>query len=102
VKPPRLFDWLLRWALPRGPAGDAIRGDLIEELIAAGDRPAARVRYAAQALSIAVRYAFRRRAEHREDPSPGRPAMETLRQDVTFAVRSLVIRFRQACGWTTC
>jgi hypothetical protein len=62
-----LFDWLLRWVLPRGAAGDAIRGDLIEELMAAGNRPVARMRYAAQALSVVVRYAFRRRA--------ARPAM---------------------------
>jgi putative ABC transport system permease protein len=92
VTPPPLFDWLLRWALPRGAAGDAIRGDLIEELTAAGNRPVARVRYAAHALSIVVRYAFRRRAAQRENQPPGRTAMETLRQDVRFAVRSLVKR----------
>lgn len=87
-----LFDWLLRWVLPRGAAGDAIRGDLIEELMAAGNRPVARMRYAAQALSVVVRYAFRRRAAPRQNQSPRRPVMETLRQDVTFAVRSLVKR----------
>ena len=34
MTPPRLFDWLLRRSLPPGPAGDAIRGDLLEELAA--------------------------------------------------------------------
>ena len=29
--PPRLAEWLLRRALPRGERGDTIRGDLVEE-----------------------------------------------------------------------
>ena len=58
MTPPKLFDWLLRRSLPPGPAGDAIRGDLLEELAAAENRPVARLWFRAHALSVATRYRF--------------------------------------------
>ena len=56
MAPPRFFDWLLRRWLPRGQAGDSIRGDLLEEPQASAYRPGARFRYRAQVLSIVVSY----------------------------------------------
>jgi predicted permease len=88
VTPPRLFDWLLRRSLPPGPAGDAIRGDLLEELAAAGNRPIARLRFRAHALSIATRYRFSAPAIAGERPR--RHRMDSFRQELKFAVRSLL------------
>ena len=91
--PPKLFDWLLRRVLPPGPAGDSIRGDLIEELSSSANRPSARRRYAAQALSIALRYAFRRASSPPHYASPHRrDTMDTIRHELKFAVRSLLKR----------
>jgi predicted permease len=88
VTPPKLFDWLLRRSLPPGSAGDTIRGDLLEELTSAGNRPLARLRFRVHVLSIATRYRY---------PAPPvgversrRPRMESFRQEFTHAVRSLV------------
>ena len=88
MTPPRLFDWLLRRSLPPGPAGDSIRGDLLEELAAAGNRPVARLWFRAQVLSLATRY--RPAAPRLEMPRRRRHAMDGMRQELRFAVRSLV------------
>ena len=88
--PPRFFDWLLRRSLPRGQAGDSIRGDLLEELQASGNRPAARIRYRAQVLSIAVSYRPHRTPHRRAEVRRNR--MEAIVQNVKFAVRSLTKR----------
>jgi predicted permease len=90
TRPPRLFEWLLRRALPPGQDGDAIRGDLLEELLASGDGRSARRRYRRHAISIALRYAF-------HPPPPGgvqqrSGTMETLVQTFRFALRSLIKR----------
>lgn len=99
MKPPRFFDWLLRRSLPPGIVGDSIRGDLIEELMAAADPRQGRRRFRAQAMSLAFRYALRgrrarriQRAQRAREKPLRRHAMETLHQQLKFAVRSLVAR----------
>jgi predicted permease len=87
---PKVFDWLLRRSLPSGSTGDSIRGDLIEELSEAADPRAGRRRFRAQAISIAIRYAFRRPA--RSEAQPRKDIMDTLTQQLKFAARSLVAR----------
>ena len=87
--PPRIFDWLLRRALPPGTAGDTIRGDLIEELTT-DDRPAlARLRFRLQVLSIVVRA---HRLAGPTNVTERRGIMESLARDLRFAVRSLLQR----------
>ncbi len=87
MTPPRLFDWLLRRVLPPGPAGDAIRGDLIEELASADHSPSARLRFRLHVLSIAVRH---RRLLRPADPDHRRRlVMDTARRELVFALRSL-------------
>jgi predicted permease len=87
MTPPRLFDWLLRRSLPPGPEGDAIRGDLLEELAAGGHSLIARLRFRVHAVSIATRYHL---------PAPAgvepqrRQRMDSFRQELRFAARSLV------------
>ena len=90
TSPPRFFDWLLRRSLPRGHAGDSIRGDLLEELLASGDRPAARFRYRAHVLSIVVRY--RPHSTPHAALKHGGDTMEAIVQNLKFAVRSLTKR----------
>jgi predicted permease len=86
--PPRLFDWLLRRALP-GSTRDAIRGDLLEELAASGNTQRARLRFRRQVLSVALRYGGRR--QH-ETASPRGSTMELIRHELRFAIRSLLQR----------
>ena len=115
--PPRLAEWLLRHVLPVGEAGDTIRGDLIEEwrhrcarnaTIANNPEPhpifarvalhpsgAATRWYWRQAISLAVRYAWRGQSGVRVVSDPGvrtrrgyMLAMDNLTQDVRYAVRS--------------
>jgi len=84
-----MFDWLLRRSLPPGPTGDSIRGDLLEELSSSANSSLGRRRFRAQVISIAIRYAIRRtphQAQSRRD------VMDTLRQQLKFAVRSLIAR----------
>ena len=85
--PPRLADWLLRRTLPRGPRGDTLRGDLVEELRAhpGSGRAAART-YWRHAISLAVRYAWRRGPGGAERRTP--MLLDSLRQDVRFAARA--------------
>jgi predicted permease len=89
MTPPRFFDWLLRRSLPPGAAGDSIRGDLIEELSSVADARLGRRRFRAQVISIAIRYAMRRTPH---EAHPRRDVMDTVRQQLKFAVRSLVAR----------
>ena len=90
MKAPRLFEWLLERTLPKGPEGDSIRGDLLEELMESSGPPG-RWRYRRHALSLAARYAFRRgpRSELTRQRSH---VMDALFQTVKFAVRSLITR----------
>ena len=116
--PPRPATWLLQRALPRGEAGDTIRGDLIEEWrrrattinaehaepaeslefsagsasSAFGLRGAATRWYWRQALSLSVRYAWRHRIEPSGHGHDRRDKMflDNLMQDVRYAVRSYV------------
>jgi putative ABC transport system permease protein len=87
VTPPRLFDWLLRRVVPPGPAGDAIRGDLIEELTSADHTRRARLRFCVHVVSIAIRHRLLLRST---DPDYRRRlVMDTVRRELLFALRSL-------------
>jgi putative ABC transport system permease protein len=93
VNPPRAASWLLRRALPPGPIGDSIRGDLLEELSSAVSPSAGRRRYTVHALSIAIRYGFGRHAAVPQNDRPRRRGMmDTIRQDLMYAARSLAKR----------
>jgi len=92
VRPPRLFDWLLRRSLPPGPAADSIRGDLIEELEACANSRRARLHFRLQALSVSARYAWRRPRSASDMPRRQRHAMDAIRQEFKFAIRSLIKR----------
>src|SRR5262245_58863974 len=91
--PPVCARWLLERVLPAGIRGEAIRGDLLEEL---RTRPGARGGwwYARQALSLSFRYGWdraRRRLagaprSHTAKRSP--MFLEAIWQDVRYAVRS--------------
>jgi predicted permease len=90
MTPPRIFDWLLRRALPPGPARDSIRGDLIEELSSFADPRLGRRRFRAHVISIVIRYGMRATPPH--EAQPRRDVMDTLRQQLKAAVRSLLAR----------
>jgi hypothetical protein len=83
LRPPRVSSWLLDVCLPAGEHGQIIRGDLLEEFAARAAEesvPAARAWYRRQALSVAARYLV----------NPQKASlMDTLRQDIKYAVRSL-------------
>ena len=94
ASPPRLSTWLLRRVLPPGDSGASILGDLVEELDASGNTPAARRRFVRQAWSIAIRYALHRapqtgaiRSRHGDNMT-----VDSLRQDLRFAVRGVITR----------
>lgn len=86
----RLFDWLLRRTLPPGAVGDSIRGDLLEELHTGGSGNAARLRYAARAAALAIRFGCRRHLSQQQSVYRGRSHMESTWQDLKFAARSFV------------
>jgi putative ABC transport system permease protein len=88
----RFFDWLLRRALPPGPSGDSIRGDLLEELHTAPQGFAARARYAARATALALRFGIRQRRVPELQAPSRRSLMDSIRQDLKFAARTLVQR----------
>jgi predicted permease len=90
MTPPKIFDWLLRRSLPPGPAGDSIRGDLIEELSSSADPRLGRRRFRRQAVSIAIRYATRGTPAH--EAHRRKDVMDILRQHLKVAVRSLTAR----------
>jgi len=71
--------------------GDSIRGDLLEELRTGRHGNAARLRYAARAAALAVRFGSRQR--HRFRPPIAfrrRPQMDSTWQDLKFAARTFV------------
>ena len=78
MTPPRVARWLLDRAVPGGPEGDTIRGDLLEEFAAraAASRLGARLWYWRAALSMLFRYA----------PAP---MVRGVGQDLRFAARRL-------------
>ena len=92
-KPPRLAQWLLDRALPRGPRGDTVRGDLLEELRDRSTRTspgAARRWYGRQAVAIAARRLLSRRASE-TDSAPTRAGIfDAWSVDLRSAWRSLV------------
>src|SRR5947207_529132 len=80
-----LADWLLRHALPRGEAGDTIRGDLIEDWHARGGTPAASRLFLRHALSLSARYAWRRERHFGPAAAGDRSHqmfLDNIRQDV--------------------
>jgi putative ABC transport system permease protein len=96
-RPPRLARWLLERALPPGVRGDAIRGDLLEELRSRSTSPArASWWYSRQALSLSLRYGWDRARQRltgagQSDNTERSPMfLESIWQDVRYAVRSYV------------
>ena len=94
-RPPRFARWLMDRALPRGVRGDAIRGDLLEELrTRSGDARRATWWYSRQALSLSIRYGWdraRRRlagATHVENTKRSPMLFESIWQDLRYAARS--------------
>ena len=90
---PRLAAWFLGRVLPRGPRGDTVVGDLLEEWQARGATTAATLRFWRQALSVAMRYRWH--PERVNEPAPAgerstRMSLDNLVQDVRYAVRSYV------------
>jgi putative ABC transport system permease protein len=93
--PPRFARWLLDRVLPPGVRGDAIRGDLLEEL---RTRPASGARtdwwYSRQALSLSIRYGWdriRRRlggAMPSDNTKRSPMILESIWQDLRYAVRA--------------
>ena len=89
AKPPGLATWLLGRIVPRGPEGDTIRGDLLEEYAARRARSVAAAWwwYWIATLSIVLRY--RRHAsvhvDHRRQP-----LHQALTQDVRYGIRTLI------------
>src|SRR5262245_57009748 len=96
-RPPRFGRWLLDRTLPPGVRGDAIRGDLLEELrSSSAGRARSRWWYSRQALSLSIGYAWdrtRRRlsgATHPDNTERSQMRLEAIWQDVRYAVRSYV------------
>src|SRR5438094_1423213 len=82
--------WLLRRALPPGARGDTIAGDLLEEL-RARNHAAGAWWYWRQALSLAMRYGWRRSSRAESQHATRRRAsmsIDNLWQDVRYALRS--------------
>jgi putative ABC transport system permease protein len=88
MMPPRLARWILTRALPPGPEGDTIRGDLLEEFTARARRsPAAAARWYWRAVvSIVFRY---RRPAIGQGRVGRQPPGEAIVHDVRYAVRTL-------------
>ena len=84
-------DRLLQRVLPPGPVGESIRGDLLEELLASNRGTAARARYTAQAIAIALRYLCRRHPTTYPITAQ-RETMNAIGQDLKFAFRALARR----------
>ena len=92
-RPPPIALWILERVLPRGPRGETVLGDLVEEWQAHGATTAATLRFWRQAVSVAVRYRWRR--ERVNEPAQAgerntRMSLDNLVQDVRYAVRSYV------------
>ena len=88
MKPPRLAARLLGRALPRGPEGDTIRGDLVEEFNrrAQASRLSAAMWYWVTTASLLLRY----RAPRALFPASDRQgSMDGAVQDLRYAVRML-------------
>ncbi|HMF98997.1 MAG TPA: ABC transporter permease, partial [Vicinamibacterales bacterium] len=93
ASPPRVAAWLLRQFLPRGERGDTVLGDLVEEWQARGGGRVASRRFWRQAVSVAIRYRWRRQSAYQPAPAGERNlrmSFDNLRQDVRYAVRSYV------------
>jgi putative ABC transport system permease protein len=93
AQPPRLAAWLVRRTLPRGVRGDTVLGDLIEAWQSRRNARAASIQFWREAISVAIRYRWRRDREH-EPVAAGernsRMSLDNLLQDVRYAVRSYV------------
>ena len=89
MNPPRLPHWLLSRRVPRGPEGDTIRGDLLEDFAARARRSRVRAAlwYWLAVTSMLFRY---RRPGAFADAAARQPLREALAQDVRYACRTLV------------
>jgi predicted permease len=101
ARPPRVARWLLRRVLPDDGRAVSIAGDLVEEFhadVAGRSRTVAAARYWRHVLSIATRYALRRRrimsapmGDTLHVSASGRPtALGALREDLRDARRFLI------------
>ncbi|HYM24396.1 MAG TPA: ABC transporter permease [Vicinamibacterales bacterium] len=96
--PPRLALWLLDRVLS-GDAGDAVRGDLLEEFRRCDDRRRARRRYWHHALSIAFRYR-RPATEQEREPSGTRRERLSMLESIWYDAKHAVRSFAKAPAFT--
>jgi predicted permease len=91
--PPRLAQWLLRWALPEGAAGETILGDLLEEFRQrTADGRNGALWYWREAVSVSVRYrgCDRRRARrHARSTMSLSGIWQSVLSDIHYAGRTL-------------
>ena len=91
--PPKLAQWLLRWTLPEGAAGDTILGDLLEEFRERTiDGRNAALWYWLEAVSVSLRYRGRdRRRARRHARSTMRfsGVWQSILSDIRYAGRTL-------------
>ena len=93
ARPPRLATWLLNRVLPQDGRAASIAGDLLEEFqldVATRSRMTAVARYWRHTLSIAARYGGVGRTARANSQSSRLSWLEVLRQDLAYAVRSLI------------
>ena len=89
MTPPRVAARLLERALPRGPEGDTIRGDLLEEYGRRRGRSAltARLWYWRAALSLVFSY---RSSQAERDARSAQHPLDAVLQDLRYGVRTLL------------
>ena len=91
--PPKLAQWLLRWTLPEGAAGETILGDLLEEFRErTTDGRNAALWYWLEAVSVSLRYRGRdRRRARRHARSTMRfsGVWQSILSDVRYGGRTL-------------
>ena len=90
--PPRLAQRLLDRAVPRGPEGDTIRGDLLEEFLARSARSpmSARLWFWTSSISVLCRYHRGEVVPFRDQRHQRQRLHEALGQDLRYAVRTLI------------
>jgi putative ABC transport system permease protein len=88
MTPPRLARWILGRAVPPGPEGDTIRGDLFEEYTARASRSRTRASlwYWGAVVSMLLRY---RKPSLQHDRVRHQPLRAAVAQDLRYAVRTL-------------
>jgi putative ABC transport system permease protein len=88
MTPPRLARWILGRVVPRGPEGDTIRGDLLEEFAARASRSRTRGSLWYWGAVISMLFRYRKPALH-HDHAPRQSLGAAIAQDLRYAVRTL-------------